>query len=377
MTLRTAFVLMVLFSISLLLRADTLVLKDGRKLEGEVLEETDTLVKFQMKGGVVSFKKEEVASVTKGGGTGGPAGVKPADKVAGAEIPRADRRSATGNAALDEARKRAAAAREKLARLVRNIASGTGSAQNIVKEYENLSKKVQEREPKIDELRQRMNNADAKYNEWVARYNGEAAQGRVSDATQRSTNKAESEAKSARSAFNSLVSTHNADVDRLNKMKENFGNGQEKIESGSEELVKALREADEACVSLCEAERRAGIVPAEAGAVADPGAGGDAGMTVETAATVWPPTADLAGDRNAWAGRRVAFEARLGALDAAAHSLKVSVGDDPDPAKWSREISVTLTAVLEAPAGQHAVLEGTVSAAAGHPIEIDRIVTLK
>lgn len=376
MQLRTALVALALTLTAFPLCADTLVLKDGRKLEGEVVEETDAGVKFKMKGGIVSFKKDEVVLVTKGG-PGGADVPKPAEKVAGAEIPRADRRAASGNPVVDEARKRAASAREKLARLIRNLNSGSGSAQNIVKEYENLVKKVNDHEPKLAEANQRLTNAVNKANEWVGRYNAENAQGRVSDATQRSTAKAESEAKSARATYNSLVSSHNQDVEKLNRMKENFGTGQDKMDAGADELVKAFREADEASVALCESERRAGLVPAESGAAASTEGAKGADMSLETASTGWPSAADLAGDRKAWAGRRVAFEARLGALDAATHILHVSVGDDLDPEKWTKEIPVTLTAALEAPAGQHAVLEGTVSTAAGHPIEIDRIVTLK
>lgn len=350
---------------------DTLVLKDGRKLEGEVVEETDALVKFKIRGAVVSFKKDEVTSLTRGGNTDA---AQSASEKSASPIPRAERSRASGSADVDEVRKRAAAARDRLHKLLARLGSGAGSASNIAREYEKLLDEVTKRRPKLDEAAQKSDAAVARYNEWVGRNNAEAASGRISDATKRGLSKAESEMKSARAAYDRLVALHNRDVDRLDTMKANFGTGQEKMEASEEELVKAFREADEAAVALCEAERRAGVVPGEADAAAG---AAETGMTAEDAEVRWPAVGALTGDRKALAGRRVAFEARLGAFDAGKHTVQVYLGEEADPKAWSRELTVVLIGPGEAPPGEHAVLEGSVSSAAGNAIEVDRIITLK
>jgi len=59
-------VIVLVLSAALAAVADKLVLKDGRKYEGTVLEETDLVIKFRTAKAVLTFKKEEIESLERG-----------------------------------------------------------------------------------------------------------------------------------------------------------------------------------------------------------------------------------------------------------------------------------------------------------------------
>lgn len=356
------------------LRADTLLLKDGRKLEGTVVEETDTQVKFKLKTGnvAVTFKKEDVKELVK---SAAPAEA-PGPKVGGVSIPHADRSKPTGIAEVDEARKRAEAANERLQKLLDAMNRGHNSAGGIANAYESVRKEVEEREAKMEAAGKRVEQTAAELNAAVAQWNAEAAGGQVSAGTRTAHSRAESAHKSALAAYNKLVLDHNADIDRLKMMKDQYGSGAKDMGKNADELAAAFAEADEAWVRLCEAERRAQVVPREAGADTD-AASAAVAMATEGAETRWVTAAELASERATLAGRRIEFEARVGAFDAAKRTLQVWVGDAPDPADWRTEVSVVLPPKVTPPSDGNAVFEGSIAPPPDLSIQVDRIATLK
>src|SRR5687768_13619125 len=74
--------------------ADTVVLKDGRSLEGEVLSETDDAIQLKIKSGKVTLKRADIQSVAR----------TKTEAPHVQEDPVATRFAVTGNAAVDEAR---------------------------------------------------------------------------------------------------------------------------------------------------------------------------------------------------------------------------------------------------------------------------------
>ncbi|MBI5116753.1 FecR domain-containing protein [Candidatus Poribacteria bacterium] len=55
----------ILFAIATTLPADTIVLKSGKVIEGEIVEETDLLVAVEMESGTGFFSKEDIQSINK------------------------------------------------------------------------------------------------------------------------------------------------------------------------------------------------------------------------------------------------------------------------------------------------------------------------
>ena len=65
MVIKTIFVIILLFIIATTVEADTLVLKNGSKVECNIVEETDELYVVEVDGGTVEFSKSEVKSISK------------------------------------------------------------------------------------------------------------------------------------------------------------------------------------------------------------------------------------------------------------------------------------------------------------------------
>ncbi|MBI3271564.1 MAG: hypothetical protein HYZ53_21415 [Planctomycetes bacterium] len=373
MSVRAAVAVGVLLCFGAVLQADTIIYKDGRKLEGTILEETETEYKFKKGAITTNIKKADVLEIKRGEVV---AAAPKTEKIAGITIPRAERGKPTGIGEVDIARRKAFEAREALKKLVSSLDRGLGAANETVRDYEALRRKAHED-------RQKLERAEARVNELAGMANG-----MTTDDPQAA--RVLGEYKTAESSYKRLLAAYNEEIERLNTMEKRFESGVENMGKNSDELAKSFKEADEAWVRLCETERRNKILPVETGAAgASLGAAGSGTpasgttgegkslLSLEGAESRWAGATDLTTGRAAIAGRRIIFEARAGSFDSGKRRLQLWLGEDADPAKWTTECAVTLPDKVEPPAEGAAIFDGCVPATPDEPIVVDRVTTLK
>lgn len=139
-------------------RPDTVVMKDGRTMHGDVVSEDGSKVVLRMKGIQVTLKRAEIDAIHKGEG-------ESAGGAAGADDPVAARFSRAGNPSVDAARKtsldswraleKAEAEAEKDASdpsgLRGQLASAQKKRDSMRKDFDRLKKKKADLRAKHDE----------------------------------------------------------------------------------------------------------------------------------------------------------------------------------------------------------------------------------
>lgn len=142
---------------------DTVVMKDGRTMRGDVVSEDESKVVLRMKGIQVTLKRAEIDAIHKGEGEGG---------AAGAEDPVAARFARAGNPSVDAARKTSLdfwRALEKAEAEARKDASDPSGHRG---QLASAQKKLDAMQKEDDGLLKKINDSVARINEDVGKCNG-------------------------------------------------------------------------------------------------------------------------------------------------------------------------------------------------------------
>jgi hypothetical protein len=296
-----AFLLLLAAILSPLASADTLVMKDGRKLEGTIVEEDADTVSFKIKSGIVKIKREEIEQVIRGG----PAETPKEESEAAL---RKERVAAVGNAKLDPLRAEAGKALDAVVEKRKALATAAKKIDSQTRAYESQLRKVQSSEAELRKAKERLTDAEAKL---------KAAEDRLKtakDQTGREPGPLKQEVQDASAKVESVKATAAVAQRAIDGEKKKLDDETDRFQMASESLrpaVAALSAAydalDAAWTALAGEEKR---------------------QSVE--APWWPAPAEAA---------RVRFEGRV--VSCAKGVLVVKVGPEADPGVWSEEVTIT------------------------------------
>jgi hypothetical protein len=138
--------------------ADTVVLQDGRKLTGDVIKDDATGVHLKVKGITVTFRREEVTSVTRGEA----AASSPDDPVA-------RRFARTGVAEVDRSRERSHDLLQALEKAAAEAREDGGDAGGLRQQLVACEKRIESSQGERDRLKERYDKARADYDEAAAK----------------------------------------------------------------------------------------------------------------------------------------------------------------------------------------------------------------
>jgi len=293
--------------------ADTLVFKDGRRLEGQVLEEDATTVTFKMKSIVTKFKKDEIAQVIKG-----PVVAEPPKEDPEATV-RAERTVPTGDEKIDKLRADAAGELDAVIRMKKDLAAAAKKTEQQTKAFESQLKKVKDAEAATlkakDRWQQAMDRMKPVEDAATAARN---STGKVSDELQRELAAKKTACDSAQRASEAAQSRLEAEQKKLEEFRDKYQAAADTLKPAIASLTAALNVLDDAWGLLAAAERAQAEGPA-----------------------AWWPAPPGAG--------RVRIEGRV--VKAEGGSLTLARGTDIDPSKWTEEVTVLAPGGIEAKPG--------------------------
>lgn len=145
-------------------RADTVAMKDGRTLHGEIVVENDQSVVLKMKGIQVTLKREEIDAIHKGEAQDGGG-------AAGADDPVASRFSRTGQTSVDAARAASLDLWRALEKADSEAKKDASDPSGLRGQLASAQKKLDAMGKEEDALRKKVNDTCARFNEEVGKYN--------------------------------------------------------------------------------------------------------------------------------------------------------------------------------------------------------------
>ncbi len=280
--------------------ADTLLFKDGRKLDGTILEEDADTVTFKVKSIVTKFKKADIEKIERG-----PAVDTPKDE--GDAPLRALRIAPVGIAKLDALRTDAGKALDGVAEKRKALAAAAKKIDSQTRAYESQLRKVQAAEAEMQRSKDRLADAEAKLKVATDRLQAAKDQtGREPGPLKQEVQEASAKADSVRSTNALALRTMESEKKKLDEETDRFQMAAETLRPSVAALSSAYDALDVAWAALASEEKR---------------------QMVE--APWWPAPADAA---------RVRFEGRVVACEKGA--LLVKTGADVDPAKWTEELEI-------------------------------------
>ncbi|MCE9582494.1 MAG: hypothetical protein K8T20_08380 [Planctomycetes bacterium] len=292
--------------------ADTLIFKDGRKLEGAILEEDADTVTFKMKSIVTKFKKDDIEKIVRG----------PAPDVAKDDSDatiRAARVAAVGNAKIDALRAEAGKALDGVAEKRKALAAAAKKIESQTKAYESELRKVQAAEADLRKAKERLAEAEAKQKK------AEEALRSAKEQTGREPGPLKQELQAATDRVESIratagVAQHTVDVEKkkLDDETDHFQMAADTLRPPVAALSAAYETLDGAWAALAAEEKR---------------------QSAE--APWWPAMAEAA---------RVRMEGRV--VKCEKGSLVVKVGIDADPSQWSEEVTLATPPGFDAKPGE-------------------------
>lgn len=281
--------------------ADTLVMKDGRRLEGTIIEEDADTVSFKIRSGVVKIKKEEIEQIIRGGGTETP-------KEESDAALRQERVAAIGNAKLDPLRAEGGKALDGVAEKRKALATAARKIDSQTKAYESQFRKVQASEGELRKAKERLTEAEAKFKSASERLKA------AKDQTGREPGPLKQEVQDASAKVESVKATSaiaqralEAEKKKLDEETDRFQMASETLRPAVGALSAAYEALDGAWVALAAEEKRQSV-----------------------GAPWWPAPAEAA---------MVRLEGRVVACEKGA--LIVKVGPGADPGQWSEEVSIS------------------------------------
>ncbi len=280
--------------------ADTLIFKDGRRLEGTIVEEDADTVTFKVKSIVTKFKKADIEKIEHG-----PAVDTPKDE--GDAPLRALRVAPVGNAKIDALRTDAGKALDGVAEKKKALAAAAKKIDSQTRAFESQLRKVQAAEAEMQKSRERLADAEAKLKAATDRLAAAKEQtGREPGPLKQEVQDASIKADSVRSTNALAQRTLESEKKKLDDETDRFQMAAETIRPAVNALAAACDAVDAAWAALAAEEKR---------------------QAAE--APWWPAPADAA---------RVRIEGRVLACEKG--SLVVKTGADADPAKWTDEIEI-------------------------------------
>lgn len=280
--------------------ADTLLFKDGRKLEGTIVEEDADTVTFKVKSIVTKFKKADIEKIERGAATDTP-------KDDGDANLRALRVSPVGIAKLDALRSDAGKALDGVGEKRKLLAAAAKKIDSQTRAYESQLRKVQAAEAEMQRSKDRLAEAEAKLKAANDRLQAAKEQtGREPGPLKQEVQEAASKADSVRSTNALAQRTMETEKKKLDEETDRFQMAAETLRPVVGGLAAAFDALDGAWVALASEERRQSIE-----------------------APWWPAPAEAG---------RVRIEGRVVACEKGV--LTVKAGADLDPAKWTEEIEI-------------------------------------
>ncbi len=135
--------------------ADTVVLKDGRRMSGEIVADDAAGVQLKTRGITVTFKRDEIAVVEKGEAAAPASPDDPvAQRFAAAGVPEVDRMRRRAHGLLEAADKAAAEARKD-----------RSDADGVRGQLEAVEKRIENGRSEREKLVTRYDSARAKYDD--------------------------------------------------------------------------------------------------------------------------------------------------------------------------------------------------------------------
>ncbi|KAF0241197.1 MAG: hypothetical protein FD180_4583 [Planctomycetota bacterium] len=294
---------MLLFVPALLSRlavADTLVMKDGRRLEGTIVEEDADTVSFRIKSAVVKIKVEEIEQIIRGGPVEAP-------KEESDAALRRDRVAAVGHARLDPLRAEAGKALDSVAEKRKALTAAAKKIDSQTNAYTAQLRKVQASDAILRKSKERLTDAEAKF---------KAAEDRLKvakDQTGREPGPLKQEVQDASAKFESVKATVALAQRALDDEKKKLDDETDRFQRAAESLRPSVAKLSEAYDALDAAW--AALAGEEKRQAED--------------APWWPAPAEAA---------RVRLEGRVVSCEKGTLILKV--GAEADPGQWSEEVTI-------------------------------------
>ncbi len=286
-------------------------MKDGRRLEGTIVEEDADTYSFKIRSGVVKLKKEEVESVIRGGPVETP------KEESDASL-RRDRVAAIGNSKIDPLRAEAGKALDGVTEKRKALAAAARKIDSQTRAYESQLRKVQASETELRKAKERLTDAEAKL---------KSAEDRLKtakDQTGREPGPLKQEVQDAAAKVESIKATSAIALRAMEGEKKKLDDETDRFQMASETLRPAVAALSAAYESLDAAWAAL--------------AGEEKRQAAE--APWWPAPAEAV---------RVRLEGRVVSCEKG--SLVMKVGADSDPGQWSEEVTVSAPG-FDAPKGK-------------------------
>ncbi len=280
-----------------LAHADTLVFKDGRQMEGTVVEEDADSVTFR-KGSIISkFRRAEIEKIIRGGNETRD----PAD-----EKLRASRLSPTGDAALDPLRAAVEKALDAVQEKKRGLETAARKVEAPTKAYEAQLKKLSDAEVDVARVRARLVDAEAKLRKAeTAAENARVTTGRIPAPLKAEVDERSAARASVEKTLATALQRVEVETRALDEVTDRFQMAADSIRPAVQALAAAIGAADKAWGALAAAEGAgAGTLP-------------------------WWPAAESS---------RVLLEGRI--VSVTKDQVVLVTGMDADPATWTERLQL-------------------------------------
>lgn len=280
--------------------ADVLVFKDGRRLEGTIVEEDADSVTFKVKSIVTKFRKDDIEKIERGA-------LPDTAKDEGDAALRAARVAPTGVAKTDPLRAEAGKALDGIGEKRKALAAAAKKIDSQTRAYETQLRKVQAAEGELAKARERQKEADAKLKAAQDRLNAAKAQtGREPGPLKQEVQDASAKAESVKATVALAQRAVEAEKKKLDDETDRFQAAAETLRPAVAALAGAYDALDAAWAALAAEEaRQSGEAP------------------------WWPGAAEAP---------LVKLEGRVVSCEKGV--LLVKTGTEPDPSRWTEEVAI-------------------------------------
>lgn len=280
--------------------ADVLIFKDGRRLEGTIVEEDSDTVTFKVRSIVTKFRKDDIEKIERGA-------LPDTARDDGDAALRAARVAPTGTAKTDGLRAEAGKALDGIAEKRKALAGAARKIDSQTRAYETQLRKLQAAEGELARAKDRQKEADAKLKAAQDRLNAAKAQtGREPGPLKQEVQDASAKAESVKATVALAQRAVEAEKKKLDDETDRFQAAAETLRPAVAALAGAYDALDAAWAGLAAEERR---------------------QSAE--APWWPGPADAPLVR--LEGRVVSCEKGV---------LLVKTGTEADPGRWTEEVTL-------------------------------------